>query len=303
MYFLCVVFLFSCVEGLQLFTLPFSLNFTESASVNPQSGQQPDDTILLAVFRDGDFPLLPVDAWNMGEKTGSPAPSAFQLGLAPSIPFSTSVSYFQGTFSTILDLVSLPLQPGASLGTVTLGYDFSPQKQILPWAQPGAALDMSVFYKCPMALKASPSLTSAVYSSWSLGLRHRVSQTFVWYETLLFDLHRPLGSDIIWMDTITGSPIVHSVLSHDAPSAFHNIATDSSPSNDTVSDSFRLYHFSIAPQHIVAAMSAANAKFNLSLGTDPADWKLVHTNIEAEGTAGGRMAHSLKNMQISWLET
>ena len=46
-------------------------------------------------------------------------------------------------------------------------------------------------------------------------------------------------------------------------------------------------------------MAAANKQFNISLGTDPAEWNLVHTNVELEGTPNVRGAHSLANMTIA----
>jgi hypothetical protein len=48
-------------------------------------------------------------------------------------------------------------------------------------------------------------------------------------------------------------------------------------------------------------MAAANAKFNLTLGTNARDWYLVHTNIEAEGLGAARMGHSVSEMAITSL--
>jgi hypothetical protein len=46
-------------------------------------------------------------------------------------------------------------------------------------------------------------------------------------------------------------------------------------------------------------MLAANTKFpHLNLPTAAADWQLVHTNVEVEGTAAGQCGHSLRSMTI-----
>ena len=59
-------------------------------------------------------------------------------------------------------------------------------------------------------------------------------------------------------------------------------------------------HFTIDGGQVAAAITSANTKFNLTMGTDPSRWQLVHTNVELEGTGQGRAAHALQNMTIAW---
>ena len=165
-----------------------------------------------------------------------------------------------------------------------------------PWRGGGApGLELSIEYQVPVAAKTGV----AVYTSWSIGLT--VGGQFVWYETALFDLDRPLGGDEIWMDTISHRPIVHAVLSHTAPSLFHRVFPDSAVSDTAPWTGWRRFHFAIEEEHVRAAVLATNAKFNTTLSDDAADWRLVHTNVEVEGTAGGTAAHALRAMVISTL--
>ena len=140
----------------------------------------------------------------------------------------------------------------------------------------------------------------AVYSSWSLGLLHRVTGDFIWWETAIFDLGRDQGGDVLWHDTITGDVIVHSVLG--APSAFHTAAFDSAPASSAVWARKRLLHFTVVADQVRAGILQANAAFNITLGEDPADWVLVHTNLELEATGGARAGHSLAAMRVMLLE-
>lgn len=231
----------------------------------------------------------------MAAWTGAETTLAFQRGLDPAAGLngSTAMQYADGVFGASLNLFDTPLAPPDSLGTITIENNWSPQTSAAPWNASGAVLDMSIMYEAHSAFRTGV----AVYSSWSLGLSHRVSHDFVWYETALFDLDRPLGGDEIWLDTISGNVIVHGVLG--APSAFHTMAADSSASQTSVWAGRRLFHFTVASTQIAAAMQAANEKYNVTLGTDPADWLLVHTNVELEGTANVRGAHSLANMTIT----
>jgi len=116
-------------------------------------------------------------------------------------------------------------------------------------------------------------------------------------------LNRPLGGDVVWLDTISGRPIVHGVITRGAapPSRFHRVFDDSVDSAAAPWAGFRRFHFAIEAAHVAAAMAAANAKFNLTLDTDAAAWRLVHTNVEVEATAGGAAAHSLRGMTIGAL--
>ena len=119
----------------------------------------------------------------------------------------------------------------------------------------------------------------------------------MWYETALFDLERPLGGDEVWRDTISGNVIVHGVLG--APSAFHTAAPDSCAASSQAWAGYRRAHFSVGAAQVRAAMGAANAQFNLTLSLDPAQWALVHWNVELEGTAGVAAGHSLHSLTIT----
>ena len=282
-----------------LMQMPDQLDLANAslARVNPAGGLA--DATVLTVWRIGDGPLLDAASagWDVGDWTRARAGSP-QAALTPGAAGSSAVSYANGTFGALLSTLANPIQNGSSLGTITIEHNWSPAAAVQPWASASAEarLDMSVLYEAPEAFRSG----EAVYSSWSLGLRHNVSSVFVWYETAIFDLNRDLGGDEVWHDTISGDVIVHGVLG--APSAFHARAFDSAAASSAVWARKRLLHFSVAGAHVRAAIEQTNAAFNLTLGTDPAFWSLVHTNIELEGTSGARAGHSLSAMRIMLLE-
>jgi hypothetical protein len=260
------------------------------ARVNPTNGIL-DETVL-TVWRLGDEALTNLSSWDSSEWTNA-RPFSPQVAMTPSLPGSSSVLYSNGTFGALLSTIANPIQNGSSLGTLTIEYNYSPQYQTFPWTSPSAVIDMSVLYEAPQAYRTG----IAVYSSWSLGILHRNSSTFCWFETALWDLERDLGGDEIWHDTISGNVIVHGVLG--VQSAFHSMAFDSaSARNTTWAAGKELIHFTISSSQINAAITRVNLEFNLTLDSNPANWALVHTNIELEGTSGVRGGHSLSSMRI-----
>ena len=275
-----------------LFKMPDSLDINNAslARVNPTDGIL-DETVL-TVWRIGDEALTNISSWDGSEWTNA-RPFSPAVAITPSLQGSSTVLYANGTFGALLSTLANQIQNGSSLGTLTIEYNYSPQFQTFPWSSSSALLDMSVMYEAPQAYRTG----IAVYSSWSLGILHRNSSTFCWYETAIFDLNRDLGGDQIWHDTISGNVIVHGVLG--MPSAFHSMAFDSaSARNTTWSHGKELLHFSISSSQINAAITSVNLEFNLTLDTNPANWALVHTNIELEGTSGVRGGHSLSAMRI-----
>ena len=282
-----------------LYSLPEELALDNSSIVRVNPTSTPQDTTLVDFWRLGAGPLAPAQGWDLSAWTGaSGLDRASQRGLQPSadVNGSTAMQFESGTFGASLNLFETPTAPPDTLGTITIENNWGPATQVAPWAPAAGALDLAVLYEAHSAFKTGV----AVYSSWSLGLSHRVSKAFVWYETALFDLDRDLGGDEIWHDTISGNVIVHGVLG--PPSAFHELADDSSVSSSSVWAGKRLFHFAITRAHIAAAIAAANMQFNITLGTDPSDWILVHFNVELEATPGARAAHSLQNLTISWTQ-
>ena len=87
----------------------------------------------------------------------------------------------------------------------------------------------------------------------------------MWFETALFDLDRPLDGDVVWLDTISGSAIVHGVLSREH-SAFHALQPDSALSVSRPFSGLRLFHFTVSDDNIHAAMLAADAAEGQSVG-------------------------------------
>jgi hypothetical protein len=278
-----------------LFSLPASVNLSSATVVDPSAAGAPDE-LVLAIFRVGAGPTFPL-SWDLSARTGAALPAADSRGTRPLVVGSTALQFGNSTFGALLNLTADPLEPGASLGTVTIGYDWDASRAAAPWAGSGGGLELSIQYQVPTARKTGV----AVYTSWTVGLATASADSFVWYETALFDLDRPLGGDVVWLDTISGRPIVHGVLSQTQTSNFHRVFPDSANSATSTWAGFRRFHFAIEAAHVAAAMAAANAKFNLTLSTDPADWRLVHTNVEVEGTAGGTAAHSLREMIIDAL--
>ena len=281
-----------------LFSLPVSLPLDNSSVVRVNPTATPLDETLVDFWRLGAGPLAAETTWDVSAWTGSGIASrAESRALLPpaSVNGSTAMQFAGGVFGASLNLFETPLAPPDSLGTITIENNWSPATRVQPWApaQGGAVLDMSVRYQAFSGFRTGV----AVYSSWSLGLSNARTQRFVWYETALWDLDRDLGGDELWIDTISGNVIVHGVLG--APSDFHTMTADSAASSNACWSGFRLFHWTISAGEIAKAIQMAEAKFNTTLGADPADWELVHTNIELEGTPGVRGAHSLANMTIS----
>jgi hypothetical protein len=226
---------------------------------------------------------------NIPDETGDS-----QLGPSPSVIGSSVVQYHNGSFGANLNTIANPIQSNESLATITIEYNWSPDTRASPWAAPAACVELSLLYRVPAARRQGV----AVYSSWSLGLLHNATQKFVWYETALFDLDRPLGGDVVWLDTISGHPIIHSVLSSEK-SLFHTVQPDSAMSVSSPFSDQKLFHFTVSGDNVHAAMVAANSRFaGLNLSTVAAEWQLVHTNVEVEGTTLGQCGHSLRDMTI-----
>jgi hypothetical protein len=211
------------IRHTDLLQMPDSLDMTNASivRVNPFDGPQVFDQFLVDVWRLGDFKMQPV-MWNVSDWTGLGVPEekqgGSQLGPSPSAIASTAVQYYSGSFGANLNTFSNPIQPNQSLATITIEYNWSPETRTSPWSATASFLELSLLYEVPSASRQGV----AVYSSWSLGLLHKTTQKFVWFETALFDLDRPLGSDVIWLDTISGNAIVHGVLA-DERSLFHTV--------------------------------------------------------------------------------
>ena len=279
-----------------LFSLPDSLPLDNASIVRINPTSTPLDLALVDLWRLGAGPLANETAWDVSAWTGSGlVGAAASRALLPpaNVNGSTAVQFAGGVFGASLNLFTTPLAPTDSLGTITIENNWSPTTRVQPWAAPGRLLDMSVDYQAFSAFRTGV----AVYSSWSLGISNNVTGRFVWYETALWDLDRDLGGDELWIDTISGNVIVHGVLG--VPSAFHTMAADSAASSSSVWAGFRTFHWTISAAEVAAAIKGAEAKFNTTLGSDPSEWILVHTNIELEGTSNVRGAHSLKNMVVS----
>jgi hypothetical protein len=282
-----------------LFSLPASLALDNSSIVRINPTSTPLDTVLVDFWRLGAGPLAPEASWDLSAWTGSGiALREDTRALLPpaAVNGSTAVQFAGGVFGASLNLFTTPLAPADSLGTITIENNWSPATRVQPWAEEGALLDMSVLYEAHSAFRTGV----AVYSSWSLGLLNNATKRFVWYETALWDLDRALGGDQLWIDTISGNVIVHGVLG--PSSAFHSQAPDSANSTSSCWTSGpRLFHWTVSAEQIATSIALAEDKFNTTLGRDPSEWLLVHTNIELEGTSNVRGAHSLSGMVISLL--
>ena len=279
-----------------LYSLPQSIDVSNTSlvRVNP-SGPAVLGTTVIDLWRLGAGPLRQ-SQWPLGAYTGAPAPAALTRGLLPLAPGTNAVSFSAGVFGAVLNTTGA-LEPGQTLGTVTVEQSWAAGAAPAPWAA-GGGVDLSAMYQAPTAARAPGAI--AVYSSWTMGLRSLApadAGAFVWYETALFDYERPLGGDEVWRDTISGNVIVHGVLG--APSAFHTAAPDSCAASSQTWAGYQRAHFAVTAAHVRAAMGAANAKFNLSLSLDPAQWALVHWNVELEGTAGVAAGHSLHSLTIT----
>ena len=281
-----------------LFALPDVLALDNASIVRINPTSTINDQVLVDFWRVGAGPLSAEGAWDLSSWTGSGiAFGAATRAMQPAalLNGSTAMQFAGGVFGASLNLFDTPLGPADSLGTITVENNWGPTSRVAPWAAPGGTLSLSVEYVAFSAQRAGV----AIYSSWSLGLSNVKTGRYVWYETALWDLDRDLGGDELWIDTISGNVIVHGVAG--APSAFHTMVPGSAAASSSCWGGFRTFAWSVSAAQVAAAITAAEAKFNTTLGADPADWLLVHTNVELEGTANVRGAHALRNMTITWL--
>jgi hypothetical protein len=288
------------IQDRYLLQMPESIDMTNSSivRVNPYAGPAVFDQFVVDLWRLGDFELQRV-AWSVGMWSGLDVPPdarvAHQLGPTPNQNGSTAVQYFNGSFGANLNLFTNPIQNDTSLGTITIEYNWSPQTRVNPWAAARSCIELSMFYEVPSARREGV----AIYTSWTLGLLHDATQKFVWFETALFDLDRLLGGDAVWMDTVSGSAIIHAVLSRETPSLFHTLQPDSCESSTRPFSVLKFFNFTISDDNIHSAMVAANSKFKgLNLSTVASEWQLVHTNVEVEGTGLAACGHCMRDMTI-----
>jgi hypothetical protein len=281
-----------------LYSMPSDLNLSTNARADPQTTLFDNTSISLWRIATAGESCEPITGWDGGNWTGLfVAPSiraSHQCGLHPSHLGSTVVQYADGAFGAQLNLFDTP--PTASLGTVTVEYTWSQPRWVAPWpggVHDGAVVECTTSYQAPTAYKDGV----AIYSTWSLGFHSAVNVShYVWYETALFDLNRSF-SQVIWMDTISGYPIVHSYLG--VPSQrYHTELPGCAHSSNATMPGLRWVGFTINATQFAAAISDANAVSGEGYSTDPADWRLGHWNIEAEGTGAGRMGHEVMGLQI-----
>ena len=279
-----------------LYTQPAQLDVANASLVRVNPGADAvSGTTVVDFWRVGAGPLASA-AWPLGPFTGSPAPGASTRGLLPAVAGSCAISYAAGVFGAVLNTQTDAIAPGQTLGTITIEQSWPAPGVAAPWAA-GGSLDASAFYQVPTARRETGAI--AVYSSWTLGIRSAVDNVFIWYETALFDLDRPLGGDELWHDTISGDVIIHGVLG--AASAFHTAAADSAAASTSAWAGFRKIHFTVSAAQVSGAIAATNAKFNLSLDVDASAWSLVHFNVELEGTANVSAGHSLHSLTLTAL--
>jgi hypothetical protein len=285
-----------------LYVQPETLNLTTHARVDPTTPLLDTTSISLWRIATPGEACAPITAWDGGNWTGLSIAPAFraaeQCGLHPSHLGSTVAQYAAGAFGAQLNLYDTP--PTASLGTLTVEYTWSEPQWVAPWPRgtsDGALIQCTALYQAPTAAKDGV----AIYSSWSLGF-HALSNAsqYVWYETALFDLGRAF-SQVIWMDTISGYPIVHSYLG--VPSErYHTELPGCAHSSNATMPGLRWVGFTISASQFSAAIADANAVSGEGYSTDPADWALGHWNIEAEGTGEGRMGHEVKGLQLALVQ-
>ena len=275
-----------------LYSQPALIDVGNVSIVRVNPAQSVLGTTVVDFWRVGAGSLAP-DTWPLGHFTGSPVGSERTRGLQPTIAGSNAISYDKAVFGAVLNTTTI--ESGQTLGTITIEQSW-PAPGFAPWAA-GGNLDLSAFYQVPTAVRAPGAI--AVYSSWTFGIRSYIDNVFCWYETALFDLDRPLGGDELYLDTISGDVIIHSVLG--TASAFHTAAPDSASASSSVWAGFRKIHFSVSAEQVSDAIAATNAKFNLTLHTDAAAWSVVHFNVELEGTANVSAGHSLHSLTITAL--
>ena len=263
--------------------MPSALNLSTHARVNPTTTLFDDTSISLWRIAQPGEVCSAITPWDGGNWTGLSVPPAARLldqcGLHPTHVGSSVVQYEEGAFGAQLNLFDTP--PTASLGTITVEYTWSQPRWVQPWPRgltDATLIECTMQYQAPTAYKEGV----AIYSSWSLGFHSALNASqYVWYETALFDLERSF-SQTIWMDTISGYPIVHSYLGV-ASQRYHTELSGCMHSSNAVIQGLRTVAFTINATQFAAAISDANAVSGENYSTDPSDWRLGHWNVEAEG--------------------
>jgi hypothetical protein len=281
--------------GRVLYSQPHILDISNASIVRVNPTVTVLGQTVVDFWRVGTLPLAPVN-WPLSDYTGTYAAENATRGLLPAMPASSAMSFTSGIFGAVLNTSVDAIEPAQTLGTITLEQSWDLATAVAPWAASGS-LDCIVEYQVPWALRAAGGV--AVYSSWSLGIFSAVDATFIWYETAIFDLDRPLGGDQLYYDTVSHNVIVHGVLG--VPSDFHTAAPDSAKAQSNVWAGWRTLHFTVSSSQLSAAIRQVNEKFKLSLHADASLWQLVHFNVELEGTANVSAAHALRGLTITAL--
>jgi hypothetical protein len=281
------------VLGEIIYSQPHDIDMKTQVRVNPTKGVF--DTTYVSLFRLPASSLKPI-TWDVGTFTGLNITKELrekaQLGFYPDHYGSTAVQYKDGVMGAHLNTYDThPI--GASLATITIDYNWSPSTRVSPWRTTNTSLlHLSLNTQVPTADRRG----IAVYTSVSIALAHIPSGRFVWYETAIFDLHRPLGN-FIQQDTFTSGAIIHGVLD-DKPNPYHTALPGCLHSQQDPWKDLRQLNITISAQQFQQGIKDANRLLKIDLPTDVHEWTIVNLNVEVEATDMCRAGHTVSDLKL-----
>ena len=293
-----------------------NLDLRQSAFPNPKPWPLPSRTsanVTNIVFWQRSIPnleLVTPTSWPLSQYTGMPSdiPPAQQSVTSAAAPFA-GAQYLDGDLGLFLNTTGTT----ETLTTSTVESSF---KECLPlWQEAGSALRVALDFAVPYAVHCERGVGSnkpcAIYSTLSVYVNSIDRRHFMWYETSLFDLDRPVLQDHVFFDASSQQPIVHGFVSSgkpSAPSSRYNRCDATSGSaaalNETTgARTTASFAYLIEAEHVNRAIADVASTFNVSgLPISASEWCVSGFNVEVEGTPDNAAGIRLRNIELAKVE-
>ena len=248
----------------------------------------------------------PTDA-DLSAQTRMPGPAVApaQQALSAGGAATQGAQYARGTLGLYLNTTGAR----EALTTATIESSFMDgRKGCVPVWSGGAgdglvvSLDLAAPTAAHCARGRADGAPCAIYSTLSLNVHSRDFQHYMWYETSLFDLDRPVLRDNILFDQSSQQPIVHGFVgTRGGPASRYNarVAGSAPAFNGTRATAQRLA-WRVAAEHVERAVADVKRRFNATgLPGDARDWCVGGFNIELEGTPATSAGVRVSNLALA----
>jgi hypothetical protein len=243
--------------------------------------------------------------WNVSDYTGF-APSIpvenWQRGVNATLPGSLAVQIQGNTVGMLINPASASTATGTIYATV-IHYDWPDTDNIRPWAGATSELWFSFEAQVPVGV---PAMNGAVYAGPNLMIHDTISGKRFWYGPMMYD-NRGLFSEQVFKDgcsTCTGLAIARTF--YGSGTQYAHLGANSGVSTGATWRGFRYYEFRVSRSELLNIVNSVRSTFPQvygTLSTDPANYKIVHFNINPEvadlnATRQGRIGMSVRNIFI-----